>query len=281
MVELYKGDCMEKLKMLPDGSVDMVLCDLPYGTTDNAWDKVIPLPGLWSEYKRVCKENAAILLFSQLPFSCDLINANRAMFRYEWIWHKTMAVGFLNAKKMPLRAHENILVFYRKLPTYNPQKTYGKAWKKTGGAHATSNYGSQKEHIGQSDGDTRFPVDIITVSNGNKNSLHPTQKPVELLEYLIKTYTNEGETVLDNTMGSGSTGVACIATGRNFIGMEMNEEYFAIAEKRLKNAESNGFKADGYFRNQARSLEVQGQQNLFALDGGALWPDLPGVSCFN
>lgn len=270
MIQLFNADCMEKLKEIPDGTVDMILCDLPYGTTDNVWDKVLPLPELWAQYKRVTKENAAIVLFSQLPFSCDLINANRSMFRYEWIWHKTMAVGFLNAKKMPLRSHENILVFYRKLPVYNPQKTYGKAWTKTRSAHATTNYGRQREHVGQSDGNTRFPVDVLTFSNGhgNHNSFHPTAKPVELMEYFIKTYTNPGDTVLDNTMGGGSTGVACVHTGRSFIGMELNKDYFQTAERRIANAEFNGIETGRFKGSGNGGAELPLQGNLFALDGG-------------
>lgn len=276
MIQLFNADCMDKLKEIPDGTVDMILCDLPYGTTDNVWDKVLPLPELWAHYKRVTKENAAIVLFSQLPFSCDLINANRAMFRYEWIWRKTMAVGFLNANKMPLRAHENILVFYRKLPVYNPQKTYRKAWKvKRCGAHPSTNYGSQKEHVGQSDGDTRFPVDVLTFSNGNYKSVHPTAKPVELMEYFIKTYTNPGDTVLDNTMGGGSTGVACVHTGRSFIGMELNKDYFETAERRIYNAEFNGVETGRFKGSGNGGAELPLQGSLFALDG---WPVRANIS---
>ena len=233
--QIKRGDCLELMKEIPDKSIDMVLCDLPYGTTKNKWDSVIPLNKLWKQYERIIKDNGAIVLFSQMPFSAELVHSNLKLFKYEWIWQKDNGTGFLNAKKMPLKIHENILVFYKKLPLYNPQMRTGfKPYKCKQGRHST-NYGAYEQgHITESNGE-RYPIDIIKFKKDS--GLHPTQKPVELLEYLIKTYTNEGETVLDNCMGSGSTGVACINTNRNFIGYELDEHYFQIAKERLEQHE--------------------------------------------
>lgn len=221
------------MKEIPDGSVDMILCDLPYGMTRNKWDNVIPLASLWSEYERIIKDNGSIVLFSQMPYTAELVKSNSKLFKYEWIWQKPNGTGFLNANKMPLKSHENILVFYKKLPTYNPQKTPGKAYKcKQGSGSSSWNYDeSNGGYITKSDG-KRFPKDIILFNR--ETGLHPTQKPVALLEYLIKTYTNEGEIVLDNCMGSGSTCVAAINTGRKYIGFELDEKYFEIAENRIR-----------------------------------------------
>ena len=234
MIDIRQGDCLELMKDIPDTSIDMILCDLPYGTTKNKWDSVIPLNKLWKQYERMIKDNGAIVLFSQMPFSAELVHSNLKLFKYEWIWQKDNGTGFLNAKKMPLKVHENILVFYKKLPLYNPQMRTGfKTYKCKQVRHST-NYGAYEQgHITESNGE-RYPIDIIKFKKDR--GLHPTQKPVELLEYLIKTYTNEGETVLDNCMGSGSTGVACINENRNFIGYELNEEYFSIAQNRLREA---------------------------------------------
>ena len=242
MIQLLHGDCLELMKDIPDKSIDMILCDLPYGTTSkNKWDSVIPFKDLWDGYNRIIKDNGAILLFGQPPFSSELIVSNRKMFRYEWIWRKSLAQGFLNANRMPLRATENISVFYKKLPTYNPQKTYGEPYDKgIRPKNSTTNYGNHGESVGVNKSGMRFPVNVIDCSNANhQNIFHPTQKPVVLLEYLIKTYTNEGDTVLDNCMGSGSTGVACVNLKRNFIGMEIEEEYFKIAKERINNARLN------------------------------------------
>ena len=237
MIDIRQGDCLELMKDIPDRSIDMVLCDLPYGTTRNKWDSVIPLNKLWEQYERIIKDNGAIVLFSQMPFSAELVHSNLKLFKYEWIWQKDNGTGFLNAKKMPLKIHENILVFYKKLPLYNPQMRTGfKPYKCKQGRHST-NYGAYEQgHITESNGE-RYPIDIIEFKKDS--GLHPTQKPVALLEYLIKTYTNEGDIVLDNCMGSGSTGVACINTNRNFIGYELDEKYFEIAEKRINEAMCN------------------------------------------
>ena len=232
-MELLNGHCLELMKNIPDKSIDMILCDLPYGTTHNKWDIIIPFDKLWEQYKRIIKDNGAILLFSQMPFGASLIMSNPKMFRYEWIWEKNQAVGFLNAKKMPLRKHENILVFYKHLPTYNPQGLIklDEPIQEEGSANRNGkNYGVADKSFIRTH--KNYPTDIITFRKDA--GYHPTQKPVDLLEYLIKTYTNEGDLVLDNCMGSGSTGVACVNTNRDFIGMELNEEYFKVACERIE-----------------------------------------------
>lgn len=259
-IKLIQGDCLERMKEIPDASVDMILCDLPYGTTRLKWDICIPFDPLWEQYKRIVKDNGAILLFSTQPFTTDLINSNRKMFRYEIIWEKSMRTGFYNAKKMPLRIHENILVFYKHLPTYNPQKyqlsqeyiqnhlvLIGQKRKSSRfkGEFVGTVSKEASEKYSYTDTGERYPTDVIKFSNwngalfGNTNKavVHHTQKPVDLLEYLIKTYTNDGDTVLDNCMGSGSTGVACVNTNRNFIGIELNENFFNIACNRIKEAQ--------------------------------------------
>lgn len=246
-MQLYKGDCLELMKEIPDGSVDMILCDLPYGTTQCKWDTVIPFEPLWNQYERIIKNNGAILLFSSQPFTTDLISSNRKMFRYEIIWEKTQKTGAYNANRMPLRAHENICVFYKKSPKYFPQKTIkdvkGLGRKRIYSGRRFKQYGDCNGGEYIEDG-TRYPTDVVKFSNWNgalfgktdNATKHPTQKPVPLLEYLIKTYTNEGEIVLDNCMGSGSTGVACANTGRDFIGIELDENYFNIAQNRIDGA---------------------------------------------
>lgn len=238
---LLQGDCLELLPTIQDNSIDMILADLPYGMTANKWDSVIPLKPLFEQYQRIIKDHGAVLLFGRGKFGASLImNAPKKMpYRYDWVWQKTLPVGFLNTNRMPLRAHENIYVFYKHLPTYNPQMRTG--FKPYDRGHVADkggrNYGTLSNNYNprKSSGD-RFPVDVITFSNGNNYTVHPTQKPVDLLEYLIKTYTNEGMTVLDNCMGSGSTGVAAKHLKRNFIGMELNKEYFEIAKQRIENA---------------------------------------------
>lgn len=243
---LLQGDCMELMSRIPDGSIDMVLSDLPYGTTRCRWDAPINLQELWKQYRRVVKENGTIVLFSAQPFTTELISSNKAMYRYEWIWRKTQPSGFMNAKKMPLRTHENIEIFYRKPPTYNPQMTHGHQ-RKTATAYGTresdgnSCYGREERNYTY-DSTDRYPVDVLQYSTGDKTKrLHPTQKPVDLLEYLVKTYTNPGETVLDNCMGAGSTGVACLNTGREFVGIELDPEYYQIAKERIEQHVENIF----------------------------------------
>ena len=232
-IELLQGDCLELMKDIPDGSIDMILADLPYGTTRNKWDSIIPLDLLWEQYNRIIKERGAILLTAQTPFDKVLGTSNWKMLKYEWIWQKTESTGFLNAKKMPLKKHENILVFYKKLPTYNPQFTSGEPYSYKKEGISSLNYGDSKGTKLIKNSGKRYPVSTITFKKDK--GLHPTQKPVALMEYLIKTYTNEGETVLDNVMGSGTTGIACLDTNRNFIGMELDEDYFNMAKERIEN----------------------------------------------
>lgn len=237
------GDCLELMRDIPDGSVDMILCDLPYGTTArNKWDCVLPYEELWRQYERVIKQSGAICLFSQLPFDKTLAVSNMKMLRYEWIWKKVQGTGHLNAKRMPMKAHENILVFYKSLPTYNPQFREGTPYTCQSGRGST-NYREQKSVLTQNDG-FRYPLDVLEFKSDK--GLHPTQKPVALLEYLVKTYTNEGDTVLDNCMGSGSTGVACANTGRRFIGIEKDDHWFEVARDRIEqsfNETDKGFDA--------------------------------------
>lgn len=232
------GDCLELMKDIPDKSVDMILCDLPYGTTHNKWDSIIPLDKVWKQYNRIIKDGGAMVFTGQGLFSVNLIKSNEQYYRYTLIWEKTKAGGFLNAKRMPLQAHEDILVFYKKLPTYNPQMIKGKPYTKKAVTNGDGkNYG-KFDRVGTvsiNDG-TRYPRSVIKIGNDNHGSLHPTQKPIELFEYLIKTYTNEGELVLDNCMGSGTTGVACVNTNRNFIGIELDNTYFEIAKERINKA---------------------------------------------
>lgn len=236
--EIYNEDCLQGMSRIADGTVDCIICDPPYGITDCAFDVRVPFEPMWKQFKRVTKRNAAIVLFSQMPFGAELIMSNRKMFRYEWIWEKPLGVGFLNAKKMPLRCHENILVFYQQLPTYNPQMRQGKPYSAEKPTTNTLNYGKRHGVHAGNDGEHYYPRDTIKflqVTNfAPEVNYSPQQKPVPLLEYLIRTYTNEGELVLDATMGSGSTGVACINTGRKFIGYELNSKYFDISKQRLE-----------------------------------------------
>jgi len=232
---LLQGDCLELMKDIPDKSVDMILCDLPYGTTQNKWDSVIDLEMLWKQYTRIIKDNGAIVLTAQSPFDKVLGMSNIKMLKYELIWEKEQGTGFLNAKKMPLKSHENILIFYKKLPTYNPQMRTGFKPYVAVRNTATSNYGKQVDSVTTISNGDRYPLSILKFKR-DKDRIHPTQKPVVLMEYLIKTYTNEGDLVLDNCMGSGSTGVACKNLNRNFIGMELDEGYFNMATKRINDA---------------------------------------------
>lgn len=232
-IDLRQGDCLELMKNISDESIDMILCDLPYGTTRNEWDKLIPFEKLWKQYNRIIKEHGCIALFNQEPFGSRLRMSNKSMYRYEWYLEKPTATGFLNANRMPLKANENVAIFYKRLPVYNPQFKDGKAYTRPPGKK-TSNYGDYRRMITKSNG-KRYPRNILKIE-WNKGKSHPTEKPVKPLEYLIKTYTNEGMTVLDNCMGSGSTGVACVNTNRNFIGMELDEHYFGVAKERINEA---------------------------------------------
>lgn len=216
-IELYNGDCLIEMQKVKEKSVDMILCDLPYGTTACSWDSVIPFEPLWKQYKRIIKDNGAIVLFGSEPFSSYLRMSNIQWYKYDWIWKKPKGSGFLNAKNTPLKNHEIASVFYKKRPTYNPQMTEGKPYNSKQGRVGEYLGGGLNDIFTRNDGE-RYPVS--TIDFNIEVGYHPTQKPVALLEYLIKTYTNENETVLDNTMGSGSTGVACKNTGRHFIGIE-------------------------------------------------------------
>lgn len=237
-IKLYNNECIQTMRDIQDASVDMILCDLPYGVTArNKWDTVIPFESLWEQYRRIIKSNGCIALFAQGMFMCDLMKSAPDIWRYNLVWQKTTPTGFLNANRMPLRSHEEICIFYKKLPTYNPQKITGQP-RKVSTAHHKRNSKKSTDY-GDYDSQTydsteRYPTSVLTFSSDKqKCALHPTQKPVALLEWLIKTYTNEGETVLDNCMGSGSTGVACVNTNRSFIGIELDENYFKIAEERI------------------------------------------------
>lgn len=235
--DLMLGDCLDLLGSIPDSSIDMVLCDLPYGMTRNAWDCEIDLDELWSHYRRVVKHNGAVVLFASGMFTSRLMASNPSMWRYNLVWRKTTPTGFLNAKRMPLRAHEDICVFYRKLPVYHPQMGTGprkvSSASSQGPSRQSSNYGS----YGSSSYDSteRYPTSVLEfASDKQRCAIHPTQKPVALCEWLIRTYTDEGGVVLDNCMGSGSTGVAAIHCGRRFVGIEKDEGYYTAALERLQ-----------------------------------------------
>ena len=238
--EIYLGDCLKLMpQVIKDKSIDMIFCDLPYGTTQCKWDSVIDLDKLWSEYKRVIKDSGVILLFAQTPFDKVLGASNLQMLKYEWIWEKTSATGHLNAKKMPMKAHENILVFYNKLLTYNPQKTTGHKRKVSKAKHKTNCKESEVYNKGQKlttyDSTERYPRSVqVFASDKQKSKLHPTQKPLVLIEYMIKTYTNKGDLILDNTCGSGTTGLGAKNLGRNFIMMEQDPKDYDIACKRVQ-----------------------------------------------
>lgn len=237
--KIHLGDCLEVMKDIPTGSVDMILADLPYGTTQNKWDSIISLELLWEQYNRVIKDNGAIVLSSAGIFTGILMMSNANMFKYKLIWEKSKSTNFLNAKKQPLRKYEDICIFYKRQPTYNPQKGIGKPYNKGMRKNQTTgSYGNFNPAIIESDGE-RYPTDIMyfKTSESEGKVVHPTQKPVALFEYLIKTYTNENETVLDNVVGSGTTAISCMNTNRNFIGIEKDKDYFNIANKRIKEHE--------------------------------------------
>lgn len=245
---VFEADCLEKMKDIPDKSVDMILCDLPYGMTQNAWDSYIPLDLLWEQYLRVIKRNGAIALTSNGVFTAKLILSQEKLFKYKWVWEKSKPTNFLNAKKQPLRKHEDVCIFYQRQPTYHPQMTQGSAYDKGIRKDQLSGcYGDFEPVHVRSDGE-RYPTDIIYVKTAESEGevVHPTQKPIELGRYLIRTYTEPGDVILDNTFGSGSFLVAAMLEGRNFIGIEKNEDvalfkrgeidYIEVAKNRLRNA---------------------------------------------
>lgn len=241
--QVFLGDCLELYKSIEPKSIDLILTDLPYGTTACKWDTIIPFDKLWEMVNYLLKPNGAFITTASQPFTSALVMSNPKMFKYEWIWEKSKASNFLLAKKQPLKAHENVLVFAKGTPNYYPQKTQGKPYYRGGvkekhdNPEVSNNIPNYHTHIRKSEDGMRLPrsVQYFTTAEFD-GKYHPTQKPVALMEYLIKTYTNEGETVLDFTMGGGSTGVACKNTGRNFIGIELDEEYFEIAKKRIEEA---------------------------------------------
>ncbi len=243
---LYHGDCLKILPKIPDSSVDLIFCDLPYGTTDCAWDVIIPMEKLWPEYERISKKKTPIILTGSQPFTNYLINSNPKNFRYELVWYKTKASGFLNAKTRPNKSHENILVFYKKQPVYNPIKyeideRYRRKGKTLGNGNQSTVFsirGEKSENYQYLDDGSRYPDSVLCFPSESETGMHPTQKPLRLLRYLIKTYSNPGDTILDNCMGHGTTGIASIELGRNFIGIERDKEYFQKAKSKIKMAET-------------------------------------------
>ncbi len=235
---LFLGDCLEQMREIPDGSVDMVCADLPYGTTDCKWDSIIPLDDLWTEYKRVCKPSAAIVLTATQPFTSAVVMSNPKWFKHEWVWHKSKSGSAFTAKVRPIAKHESVLVFGRGRVTYNPQMKEGEPYSRTRKPPTINNHGLGLGRKGESttvNHGTRYPESVIFFQQKwrRQDQRHPTQKPVALMEYLIRTYSNEGETILDNTMGSGTTGVAAKNEGRRFVGIEKVEKYFQLASDRI------------------------------------------------
>jgi len=237
-IHLLKGDCLEEMKRIKEDLIDLVLVDLPYGTTQCKWDSVIPFEPMWQQVNRVCKKNAAMVFTAAQPFTSKLVCSNIKNFKYDWVWQKPKGTGHLNAKKQPMRDKEDVVVFYRKQCNYKPQKISGKPYKAKPGKSKLNGedcYGNYQDKRVDNTG-TRYPKQVIQFPIQERDKVHPTQKPVALMEYLIKTYSNEGETVLDFTMGSGTTGVACKNLNRNFIGIEQDESYFSTAKERIENA---------------------------------------------
>lgn len=237
-ITLMHGDCLESMKDIPDDSVDLILCDLPYGTTACKWDSIIPFEPLWENYKRISKKNAAIVLMASQPFTSALVMSNPKWFRYDLVWEKPKASGFLNAKRQPLRAHESILVFSKTAPPYFPQMTPGEAYDKGIRKAQTEDdvYGAYNQKRINSDGG-RYPRSVQKFTTAEREGgFHKSQKPIALMEYLLRTYSSPGDVVLDNCMGSGTTGVACVNTNRKFIGIEKDDGFFEISKKRIEEA---------------------------------------------
>lgn len=240
------GDTIDEMSKLPSKSIDMILCDLPYGTTQCKWDSIIPFDKLWEQYSRIIKDDGAIVLTASHPFTANLVMSNPKLFRYSLVWEKSKSTGYLNSKKMPMRSHEDILVFYKNLPTYNPQMVEGEPYDKGKAHRPTDVYREQKGEIHvKNDTGKRYPrsVQYFKTAESEGKVYHPTQKPISLMEWLIKTYTNENEIVLDNTMGVGTTAIACIRTNRRYVGIDISEEYVKIANLRITN-EVNQLKLD-------------------------------------
>jgi DNA modification methylase len=243
-MELYNADCLDIMREMPDKSIDLILCDLPYGTTSCSWDTVIPLKPLWENYNRITKDNTAIILTASQPFTSILIMSNLKAFRQSLVWEKTRPTNIFNAKKMFMKWHEDILIFYNALPTFNPQMVVGERQVKT--QHLQDRTDGHLGKTGEKEGyfhDNNglfYPKSVLKFATEMHSSVHPTQKPVALFEYLIKTYSNVGDCVLDNCMGSGTTGEACVHTGREFVGIEKDPVYFEIAKTRIENAQKQG-----------------------------------------
>ncbi len=231
------GEAIEEMSKLESKSIDLILCDLPYGTTQCKWDTIIPFDKLWEQYSRLIKDNGAIVLTASHPFAANLVMSNPKLFRYSLVWEKSKSTGYLNSKKMPMRSHEDILVFYKNLPTYNPQMTEGEPYDKGTAHRPTDVYREQKGEIHvKNETGKRYPrsVQYFKTAESEGKVYHPTQKPVSLMEWLIKTYTNEGEIVLDNCVGAGTTAIACIRTNRKFIGIDISQEYVDITNDRIQ-----------------------------------------------
>lgn len=240
-ITLWNGDCLELMKNIPDKSIDCIICDLPYGTTACKWDTVIPFEPLWEQYNRIIKDNGAIVLFGSEPFSSLLRTSNLENYKYDWYWDKIRGVGHLNAKKQPMKNVETISVFYKKQCLYNPQMRDRDAPRVSKNNNTQQVFGKSQDNFIGGTLNKKYPITLLTYSKSSQEDMkyHNSQKPVALLEYLIKTYTNEGETVLDNCMGSGTTGVACVNTNRKFIGIELDNTYFGIAKKRIEETINN------------------------------------------
>lgn len=237
--KIHKGNCLELMKRIEDKSIDCIICDLPYGSTKLKWDSIIPFEPLWEQYERIIKDNGAIVLFGSQPFTSALVMSNPKLFKYEIIWDKVNISSPMLSKKQVLKSHENILVFYKKQPTYNPQMTKGVKWKRggSGAKNSESKFMQQniKRECKNDESDLKYPKSIQTFSNADRtNKIHPTQKPSELIEWLVKTFTNENDLVLDNCIGSGTTAIASINTNRNWIGIELEDEYIDKANERIK-----------------------------------------------
>ncbi len=233
--QVLLGDCLERMKEIPDGSVDMILCDLPYGTSKCRWDTIIPFEPLWKEYKRVIKTNGAMVLTASQPFTSVLIASNFKDYRYNWVWEKSKATGYLNAKKMPMKAHEDVCIFYQKPPLYNPQKWMSTPYYKGSAHRPTEVYGKQREVLVENESGLRYPrtVQYFKTAESEGKTYHPTQKPISLFKYLIKTYTQENELVLDSCAGVGTTALAALRTNRKYICIESDQEYYDVMQERI------------------------------------------------
>ena len=249
--EILLGDCLELMKDIPNGSIDMILADLPYGTTQCKWDSIIDLPKLWEQYERIIKPNGAIVLTAAQPFTSILVMSNLKLFKYDWVWKKPKGTGHLNAKKQPMRDKEDVLVFYKAQCTYNPQMTEGKPYKEKSGWKGTEGYEGYgvDKRTGNDNNGFRYPKQVQEFGVVERGTLHPTEKPIDLFRYFIRTYTNEGELVLDNTAGSGTTAIACLEENRQFIVMEKEQKYYDIILKRVADFNKN-FEPQTLFGNE-------------------------------